>query len=46
MYKCSECGVDVIVYDGIIHRPCEHKEAAVIAECSATATGECEVSGE
>lgn len=39
-FTCSECGVAVIVFDGVIHRPCEHKEAAVLADCSATATGE------
>jgi hypothetical protein len=40
MYTCSECGVQVIVFDGVIHRPCEHKDAVVIASCEATATGE------
>lgn len=43
-YKCSVCKVSVIVFDGQIHRPCEHKDAAVTADCEAVATGDCKVS--
>ena len=45
-YKCSECGKAVIVYNGEVHRICEHKESAVIAECSATCYGDsCMIDG-
>lgn len=45
-FHCKECGVAVIVHDGEIHRPCEHKDAGVLADCSAVATGESKVSAE
>ncbi len=44
-FKCKVCQCPVIVHDGVIHRPCEHKEAGVTADCSAVATGESKVSG-
>lgn len=40
MYKCAECQKPVIVYEGTIFRPCSHDEATVIADITATATGE------
>lgn len=40
MYKCAECGKPVIVYEGQIIRVCPHETAIVIAELTATATGE------
>lgn len=39
-YRCAECGVAVIIFNGVIHRPCPHKEAGVTAECSVTCRGE------
>lgn len=44
MYKCAECGVTVeCKQDGgevVFVRECEHKDAAVIAELSATVYGD------
>ncbi|CAB4151199.1 hypothetical protein UFOVP591_5 [uncultured Caudovirales phage] len=42
-YHCKECGVAVIVLNGQVIRPCEHKEAGVTADCSATCYGESKV---
>lgn len=39
-YTCKECGMAVIVHEGHIIRACPHDDAAVLAACSATATGE------
>lgn len=39
-YTCKECGVAVIVHEGAIIRPCEHKEAVVLAHATVHATGE------
>ena len=43
MYTCSECKTPVIVIEGEVIRACPHSEAAVIADISATATGESNV---
>ena len=40
VYKCSECGADVVVTDGEMKRACGHSDAGVIAEISAVAYGE------
>jgi hypothetical protein len=40
MYKCSECETPIIVIEGQVVRACPHQEAVVIADISATATGE------
>ena len=39
---CKECGVRVIQNEktGLLHRPCNHKDAGVTAHCSATVSGE------
>jgi hypothetical protein len=44
MYTCAECQTPVIVLDGQIIRACPHEEAVVIADVSATATGESNLS--
>ena len=44
-YRCAECGVAVIIYDDGIHRPCDHKEAAITAACSVTCRGESRTRG-
>ena len=38
-YSCAECGVATIVHEGVIIRPCDHKEAGVLASMSAHAYG-------
>lgn len=44
-YKCAECGERVVVTDGKIERSCKHENVAVLADISATATGESRVAG-
>lgn len=44
-YKCAECGERVVVTDGKIERSCKHDASAVLADISATATGESRVAG-
>jgi hypothetical protein len=39
-FKCACCGMAVIVLDGEIIRACPHTDAAVTADCTATAYGE------
>lgn len=39
-FKCSACGLGVIVLDGKIIRACIHEDAAVSADCTATVYGE------
>jgi hypothetical protein len=43
IYTCTECAMPVIMLDGNIIRACEHKEAGVAAEMSATCYGESEL---
>lgn len=38
MYKCSKCGIEVIVYSGKIFTPCKCN-ATIIAEASAVTKG-------
>lgn len=42
MYECAECGMAVIVNDGVIIRACDHTDSPVIAVMEAVATGESE----
>ena len=42
-YRCAACNVPVIMFEGEIHRPCSHKDAAVVVNISATCTGESKV---
>lgn len=39
IYKCSECGEEVTVEDGVVKRTCEHEESVVIADLEAIAYG-------
>ena len=49
MYKCSECGLGVIVIPTAeedktkIIRACSHTEAAIVADMTATASGSASV---
>lgn len=40
MFTCAECHAPVEITDGIVHRDCPHDEAGIVADLSATATGE------
>lgn len=42
-YACAECHSRVVVKEDKIERECEHKNAGVVADISATATGESHV---
>lgn len=42
-YACAECHSRVVVKEDKIERECEHKHAGVVADISATATGESHV---
>jgi hypothetical protein len=44
---CKECGVRVIQNKstGNLHRPCAHKDAGVVAHCTATVSGEATFEG-
>lgn len=44
-YKCAECGERAVVVDGKIDRSCKHETSGVLADISATATGESQVAG-
>jgi len=44
-YKCAECGERAVVVDGKIDRACKHETSGVLADISATATGESQVAG-
>jgi hypothetical protein len=39
LYTCAQCGTPVFLVDKIVYKPCEHKEAAVIANMSAIVRG-------
>lgn len=45
-YRCAVCNVPVVYFSGELFRPCEHKHAAVTADCSATCTGESKVASQ
>ena len=40
MYRCEVCNVPAVLIEGTVIRPCEHQEAAVIADMVATVYGE------
>lgn len=44
-FTCAECGERAVVVDGKIDRACKHDKAGVLADISATATGDCKVAG-
>lgn len=45
-YSCKGCGVRTIIADGVVIRPCKcPPETGVLADVSATATGESKVAG-
>ncbi len=44
-YKCKVCGAPVSVLVSFVKRSCLHITAGIIADISATATGECKVAG-
>lgn len=39
-YKCAECGRGVLVSGDSVLRLCDHKDATIVAECSATCRGD------
>lgn len=40
MFTCATCKAPVEIVDGVAHRECSHDEAGIVADLSATATGE------
>jgi hypothetical protein len=44
--SCKECGARVVVTDGVITRDCQHHDAGVTTELTATCYGESKVTEE
>ncbi len=43
MYKCSECGLGVIIIGEEIIRACTHEDAPIIADMQAVANGKSKI---
>jgi hypothetical protein len=39
LYTCALCGTPVFLVDKIVYKPCEHKDAAVLANMQAIVRG-------
>ena len=44
-FECKECGAIVAQVNGELIRTCEHKDAPIVANLTAHATGESKVAG-
>jgi len=40
LYLCSQCNEPVFLVEGIVYRPCGHKDAPVLANLEATVYGQ------